>query len=54
MEEIKAECLQELPKANPIQKRVPVAPRSVFPLLPLPSFHHSEDLVDLAPPFKTK
>ena len=49
MEEIKINCLNELSKANPIQKRVPVPPRSIMPLLPLPSFQHSDDTVELAP-----
>lgn len=41
MEENNNDFFKDLPKANPIQKRVPVPPRSIMPLLPLPSFKHS-------------
>jgi hypothetical protein len=33
---------------------VPVPPRSILPLLPLPEFRHSEELIDLALPFCTR
>lgn len=51
MEDSRLSCLQELPKANPIQKKVPVSPRSVLLLYPLPHFCYSDDIVDLAAPF---
>jgi hypothetical protein len=43
--------LQELPKANPIQKKTIVQPRSILPQLPLPCFRYSEEEVELAPTF---
>lgn len=33
---------EELPRANPIQKKTLVTPRSIFPLLSLPSFKYSQ------------
>lgn len=54
MQDNSQNCLQELPKANPIQKKVPVLPKSIMPLLPLPDFRSSETIVELAPTFNIK
>lgn len=48
------DCLQDLSKANPIQKRVAVPPKSILPLLPLPQFKYDEELIDLGPTFSAK
>lgn len=54
MEENIEGCLQKISEANPIQKKVPVHPKSIIPLLPLPDFRNSESIVELAPTFNTK
>lgn len=48
MEDSRLNCLQELPKANPIQKKVSVPPRSIVPLLSLPHFRQCDQQQELA------
>jgi len=56
MEESKPDngYLDELSKPNPIQKKTAVLPKSLFPLLPLPTFKFSEEEVSLATSFSVK